>query len=220
MQAIEQAQKWYHEQLFPAIKEDLPETIDRIAVGISGRGSECFGFDDEVSRDHDFNCTATVWLTQEDDRKFGFELTRLYNRVCKATPGNHSAQSSLLGDSERGVVVIEDFLLRHLGFAHVPATFQQWLYTPEHAFAETVNGRIFHDGPGTFTRIREDIRHGMPEDIRLKKIAAHTVMAAQSGQYNYSRCLKHGEPGAAAIALGDFIRHAAHLDVRINALDR
>ena len=51
----------------------------------------------------------------------------------------------------------------------------------------------------------------MPEDVRLKKLAAHTILAAQSGQYNYQRCLKHHEPGAAAVALSDFITHTVHI---------
>ena len=31
---------------------------------------------------------------------------------------------------------------------------------------------------------------------------------AQSGQYNYPRCLRHGEEGAAALELSDFVRAA------------
>ena len=31
-------------------------------------------------------------------------------------------------------------------------------------------------------------------------------MMAQSGQYNYQRCLKHGETGAAQLAVGEFVR--------------
>lgn len=31
----------------------------------------------------------------------------------------------------------------------------------------------------------------MPEDVRRKKLAARLIFMAQSGQYNYSRCLGH-----------------------------
>jgi hypothetical protein len=45
----------------------------------------------------------------------------------------------------------------------------------------------------------------MPEDVRIKKLAARSLTAAQSGQYNYSRCMKRGEKGAAALALNEFV---------------
>ena len=50
----------------------------------------------------------------------------------------------------------------------------------------------------------------------LKKIAAYSVMMAQSGQYNYPRCLDHGEPGAAALALGEFVRNAVSMIFLLN----
>ena len=33
------------------------------------------------------------------------------------------------------------------------------------------------------------------------------LLMAQSGQYNYARCLAHGERAAAQLAAGDFVRH-------------
>ena len=51
----------------------------------------------------------------------------------------------------------------------------------------------------------------MPEDVRLKKIASCSLKMAQSGQYNYKRCLSHGEPAAARLALDEFVRNAAEV---------
>ena len=34
-------------------------------------------------------------------------------------------------------------------------------------------------------------------------------MMAQSGQYNYSRCLAHGETAAAQLAAGEYVTHGA-----------
>ena len=53
-----------------------------------------------------------------------------------------------------------------------------------------------------------DILRNMPEDIRRKRLAGHLLMMAQSGQYNYRRCLRHGETGAAQLAAGTFADHA------------
>ena len=55
---------------------------------------------------------------------------------------------------------------------------------------------------------------GYPEDVRLKKIAARAAVMAQAGQYNFMRCVRRGEYGAAALALTEFAQAAvsmAHL---------
>lgn len=44
----------------------------------------------------------------------------------------------------------------------------------------------------------------MPSDIKLKKLASCLFIIAQAGQYNFSRCLSHGEKGAAMLALTRF----------------
>ena len=98
---------------------------------------------------------------------------------------------SVGGAPEQGVLTIGAFFNRHLGSPEAPATWQQWLYTPEHAFAESTNGQVFLDGLGRFTAIRQAILKDMPKDVWLKKLAARTALAAQSGQYNFTRCLKH-----------------------------
>ena len=217
MQAIKASEKWFRQWLLPALQERFPEVLAHIAVGVAGRGSECLGYDDDISRDHDIRNTVTIWIAEKDDAVYGFRLIRIYNDICKASAVHlPSEQESRLGSSEHGVVTIEDFFLRHLGYSHVPENWQQWLYTPEYAFAECVNGRLFHDGPGVFSKLRDEIRHGMPEDVRIKKLAARAVMMAQSGQYNYQRCLKHGEPGAAALALADFVKNGLSMVFLLN----
>ena len=48
----------------------------------------------------------------------------------------------------------------------------------------------------------------MPEDVRLKKLAARVIAMAQAGQYNYPRCVRHGEYGAAMLAMTEFVNAA------------
>ena len=201
------------------LEREFGDVVSRIAVGRAGHGSECFGYDDEVSCDHDFFTGFCLWITDEDERDFGFRLERAYARLRKEFPpdgeGGNSG-SSRLGDAEDGVIAIGDFYRRYLGFSGAPENWRQWLYTPGHAFAEATNGAVFRDDLGVFSGIRDTILNGMPEDVRRKKIAARAVFMAQSGQYNYMRCLKHGEPGAAALALDEFVRNAADMVFLLN----
>ena len=217
MQAITEAYNWYNSKLLPVLEKDFPDLLPRLAIGIAGRGSECFGFNDEFSRDHDRSCGCTIWMTAEDEEKHGFKLTRAYLKLLKESGfSNFSSASSLFGENERTVMVTDDFFLRHIGTPAAPRNWQEWLYTPEHAFAEAVNGKVFRDDLGAFTKIREDILYGMPEDVRLKKLASRAVMMAQSGQYNYPRCLDHGEPGAAALALSEFAKNTVSMVFLLN----
>ena len=217
MQGITESFNWYREKLLPMLEKDFPELLPRLAIGIAGRGSECFGFDDNISRDHDFTPACTIWITEEDEEKQGFKLIRSYLKLLKESGFTNSVSGeSLFGENERTVMVTGDFYRRHIGIPAAPSCWQEWLYTPEHAFSEAVNGKVFRDDLGEFTGIREEILYGMPEDVRLKKLASRAVMMAQSGQYNYPRCLDHREPAAAALALAEFVRNAVSMVFLLN----
>ena len=56
----------------------------------------------------------------------------------------------------------------------------------------------------------------MPRDVKLKKIASCAFYMAQAGQYNFSRCLEHGECGAARLALSDFVRNGVEIAFLLN----
>ena len=62
------------------------------------------------------------------------------------------------------------------------------------------NGEVFTDPAGEFTRIREALLGGYPEDLRRKKLASYLMSAAQSGQYNFLRSVRRGELVAAGHA--------------------
>ena len=87
---------------------------------------------------------------------------------------------------------------------------------PSFALAAATSGEVFYDGPGEFSRIRASLLSGMPEDVRKKKIAARAALMAQSGQYNFRRCLAHGESGAAMLAAGEFVRESLGMIFLLN----
>ena len=212
MKGLDEARAFYEAYGQPMIHERFPDYEGRIAVGLAGRGSECFGFDDELSRDHDFETGFCLWLNDEDDRRIGVALARAYRALPHKKGGQHSA----LAEESRGVRCISAFYKRYTGSSGAPETWQQWLALPSYALAEASNGQVWRDGAGEFSAVREAILHGMPEDVRLKKLAARTLEMAQAGQYNYSRCLRHGEEGAAMLALADFVRAAGETIYLLN----
>lgn len=216
MQGLELSRRYYEEYGLPMIKEQFAEYENRIAVGLAGMGSDCFGFDDEISRDHDFGAGFCLWLTDEDNELFGFELARAYSRLPKEFLGFEKGKSNYYANSRYGVKTISDFYLPLTGKKGAPETVWEWMNIPEHSLAAAVNGSIFRDDLGEFTKIREMILYGMPEDIRLKKLSARAAIMAQSGQYNYPRCVAHGEKGAAALAVSEFVKNTVSLVYLIN----
>lgn len=212
MRGIEQARALYEELGREMIHREFSQYENRIAVGLAGHGSECFGYDDEISRDHDFEPGFCLWIDDETDREIGFALSKAY-RGLKQTRAD---SRSVYGRSPGGVQRIGDFYTPYTGSSSAPESWQQWLYLPSHALAEATNGQVWRDDTGAFSSIREQILRGMPEDVRKKKIAAAAVTMAQSGQYNYSRCLKHGEEGAAMLALNEFVNAAGSVIFLLN----
>lgn len=205
MRGLDEARRFYEERGREMLRERFPSYEGRIAVGLAGHGSQCFGFDDALSRDHDFEQGFSLWLTDEDDLAIGVALTRAYRGLEPEGPQARSA----MAESHVGVRRISDFYRRYTGSPGAPESWQQWMSLPSWALAEATNGEVWRDDLGVFTSIREQILHGMPEDVRRKKLASRVIGMAQAGQYNYSRCLKHGESGAAMLALSEFVRDAA-----------
>ena len=54
MKGLELSRRYFEEVGDKVFKEKFPELYSRMAFGLSGQGSDCLGFDDEYSRDHDF----------------------------------------------------------------------------------------------------------------------------------------------------------------------
>lgn len=202
MPGIELAKKCFFEKFLPLLRERLPEAEGRIAAGLVGGGSECFGFDDGISRDHDFSDGFYVWLTDEDDIKYGVELARIY-RECVTPPRLTCARPR-----QRGVITVGEFYLAYTGRRGLPEHPLEWLDLPEHALAEATNGCVFLDNVGMFSAIRSGLTDKMPADVLKKRLAARVITMAQSGQYNFSRCLAHGEVGASRLALSEFAEAA------------
>ena len=209
MKGLELAEKYYETFGAPMLLEQFPDVQQLIAAGLTGSGSECYGYDDEVSADHDFEPGFCMFLPGEEkvDRRTAFLLERAYAKLPAEFEGFTRQKMAPAGGRRHGVFRREEWYREKLGRLPEEMTAEDWLRLPDWALAEAVNGRIFRDDAGDMTRGREILRN-MPEDARRKRLAGHLLMMAQSGQYNYRRCLKHGETGAAQLAVSEFVNHA------------
>lgn len=217
MKGLELSELYFSEVVAPMIEEKFPAYRQKIAAGLVGDGSECFGFDDELSRDHDWGPSCCLWLTKQDYEDVGMSLQGEVERLPKEFAGIKAREESAWGSGRTGVFEIDPFYKRFIGFDHVPASLMEWRVIPEGNLAAATNGRVFTDPVGEFTAFRNRLKAFYPEDIRLKKIASRCMTMAQSGQYNYMRCVKRGEYVAAQWAESQFIGDTISMAFLLNS---
>ena len=209
MKGLELSKRFYEECGRPMLEERFAHLLPYIAIGLVGSGSECFGYDDEISADHDFEPAFCIFLPNEETvgRRQAFELERAYAKLPRVFLGYKRSYVTAVGGNRHGVIRTADFYTAKTGAPDGELSAAEWLSLPEYALSEAVNGEVFFDGFGEFSRIRERLSH-YPEDIRLKKLAGNLLLMAQSGQYNYPRCISRGESGAAQMAIFEFVKSA------------
>ena len=199
---------FYEECGRPMIAEKFPEYENRIAVGLVGKGSDCFGYDDAKSRDHDWGPEFCIWVTKETFEVIGEDLKRAYEELPREFQGYKRA-AGLQDRGRRGVFTVEGFFDRMLG----AASYEQvdWRETQDYALASVANGEIFRDDEGIFTAERAKFLRGYPEGVRYLRMADSAARFSQAGQYNYRRMLERGDSVTAQVMLADAMREAMKL---------
>jgi len=217
MKGLELAERFYLTYGAPMLREQFPQLEGLVAVGLVGSGSECFGYDDQLSQDHDFEPGFCLFLPDEEtvDRRAAFGLERAYAKLPKTFMGFSRSPLNPVGGNRHGVIRMSDFFREKTGDPQGDLTLRDWLLLPEQSLSEATNGKVFRDDLGIFTAIRDRLSY-LPPDVRLKKLAGHLLIMGQAGQYNYPRCVARGETAAAQLALHEFVKSALHVIFLIN----
>lgn len=223
----------------PMLSAKYPQYGSRIAVGLVGHGSECYGFDDAYSQDHDVGPRFCLWLSDEDYAAIGEQLQADYDALPRdfsidaqghavfstntsAIATDHGTPSPITpraqGANRRdGVFRIGDFFESITGYRTAPAQTSphEWLMLDEATLAAATNGEVFADPTGQFSKTRQGFKD-MPDDVRLALISKRLGMIAQAGQYNLPRSLKRGDGAAAWLSIHEFVNAASSLVFLIN----
>lgn len=196
---LTQSRSFYEQYGKSMIRESFPDYESRIAVGMVGEGSDCFGFDDEISTDHDYAVGFCMWLTEEDKQAIGTELQKAYEDLLMQH-GNAKENTERL-NIRRGVFVISHFYAD----AH-----EEW------QLAEKVNGEVFRDDLGLFTQKREELLQYYPENVWRKKLATLLHEFSQYGQCNYARMMARGDCLTASMCINKAIESAMDIVYVLN----
>lgn len=204
----------------PMLAERYAEFAPRIAVGLVGHGSECYGFDDALSHDHDFGPRFCMWLTADDHARIGEQLQADYEALPAQFNGfaRTDATPRAQGAGRRsGVFEIGEFFTSITGHPTAPGEDEPhlWMMLDEATLAAATNGRVFADALGAFSKTRQSFKL-MPDDVRLALISKRLGMIAQAGQYNLPRMLQRGDGAAAWLCISEFADSVSSLVFLIN----
>ncbi len=208
MKALELSRRYYFDCCEPVLRREVPELLPRLAAGLVGEGSDCFGYDDELSRDHDWGLRVCLFFPDAELGGHGAALRAAISKFPSEYGGVHVCPPSP-GLKRSGLYGVGEFYAQTIGRQGAPETLSQWLAVPESSLAAAVNGKVFSDPPGQFSAVREKLLAGYPRDARLRLLARQAGLAAQTGQYNMLRSARHGETLASKEAKFKFIEHAA-----------
>ena len=220
IQGLDLAKAYWEQVGRPMLEERYPQYRNRIAVGLMGHGSDCYGFDDAISRDHDFGPGFCLWLTSEDYQAIGDQLQKDYEALPTEFMGFGSRTDSVRakGANRRvGVFEIGAFFESLTGYRQAPPEDHphEWLLLDEATLAAATNGRIFADPLGQMLATRQGFK-AMPDDVRFCLISRRLGMIAQAGQYNLPRSLQRGDGAAAMLSINEFVKVCASLIFLIN----
>ena len=153
MQGLELAKRYYEEVGRPMLEREFPELLPRLAAGLVGEGSECLGFDDAISQDHDFGAGFDLWLSAEDYNQYGKALQDAYDRLPGEFAGIPARLTSARGGGRVGVFEIEAFYSRFIGMEQPPRSLMRWLHLPEDKLAAVTGWENFPRSARSFGSI-------------------------------------------------------------------
>ena len=207
----------FFQEVQPLLLHSLPQEVTTSwAVGLAGEGSECFGFDDALSQDHDWGPAFCIWLPLEIAKAHVTTVQQALRALPAEFYGYPTRFSRPTELGRVGLISIEKFYRQFLNTTKAPTTWQEWRLIPEHYLATCTNGLVFYDALGTFSAIRNTLLQFYPEDVRRKKIAARLAGAAQSGQYNLLRMLDRNETSTAVLCAARFAEQVISLMFLLN----
>ena len=216
IKGLELSKRYFYDIVLPEFKKKLNDILPLCAFGLVGEGSECYGYDDELSKDHDFGPSVCIWLKKDNYLKYKYRINKVLKNLPKTYLGFQELKESEWGHNRRGLLNIDDFYFKFIGSANPLQTINDWQKIPETALSTVTNGEVFLDNLGEFTKIREQLLNYYPEAIRQNKIATRLMNISQHGQYNYVRCLRRNDLVSANQCLYLFVDEVIHLVFLLN----
>lgn len=186
---IDISHNFFEEVVNPILQEHFPAETAQTAFGVFGYGSEALRLDDEYSRDHHWGLRIDALMPAavfENSRQaimatLSANLPESYRG--QSLRAGHLAGAGLAPDN------LQAFLTRTIGIDHAPRNAIEWLKIPEEDIIHIVNGEVWSDPLGEFSKIRQVFQGYYPEPVRLRRIANWCRFFSGMGTYALKRAI-------------------------------
>lgn len=207
----------------PMLEEKYHKYLPDMTIGMIGEGSDCFGFDDRYSTDHDWGPGFYIWLEKDLYDEIGERLQKDYNELPSEYRGYRRINTEH-GRRRIGVVNVDDFCSYYLS----ETAYDEWKNTgkispdnmigiPEYRLAAFCNGEIFNKrASGTLCSLRSYISEYYDKCTATKLLCQKLAEFGQNAQYNYPRMKKRGDNSVSMQLLHTGLRRAVQAAYILN----
>ena len=202
---LELCRRYYEAFGKPVINRSFKNLLEHIAVGMAGEGSECLGFDDDISADHDFGPGFVIWVDNTVSDSDIKKLQDFYSLLPKSYMG-YTRLETAKGQGRVGVIKLSDYLKKATGFDHFPEGITEWQYTVDENLVLLINGEIYQDKGNIINSLRQRVKEEQPYYVYFMKLSIQLENMAKYGQYSFERAKQRKDEVTASLAKADFMR--------------
>ncbi len=211
VQGLHLSERYYQQAVRPILNRHFP-TLEH-AAGLIGWGSEVLGYDTPRSRDHHWGPRLLLFIPEDNYEATKAEISKM---LSNALPYTFLGYSTNFGPADnRGVRLMQQITsgpINHMAEVFTVRSFFEkylnldidaqitpvdWLTIPEHRLLGSVSGKVFHDGPGDLTKVRQKLAY-YPRDVWLYMLAAQWAKIAAEEAF-IGRCGELGDELGSAV---------------------
>lgn len=219
------SREYYEAVGLPMLKDKYAGYYDQMTIGHLGEGSDCYGFDDVISRDHDWGIGFSIWLEDELYDQIGESLTQDYEELPKTWNG-YERLTLLTGRHRIGVHKVSDYIKYYIGVkaysewkATGKLTRESFLQMESYQLAVLCNGDIYHvNDDSELIRLRQYLMQFYDDSTLCVLLAEHICRFGQNAQYNYSRMRQRGDDLSAWMMLAEGMKEALKVGYLCNQI--
>lgn len=173
MNGRELSKLYFFDHGLPLLHKEFPQLTSRVAAGLLSDegalagGSEVAGFDDELSRDHNWGPRFVLVMTEEDRGAFGADVQAYLDAEL---PDECHGFRLGAGVQKCHLATPESLAVANLGFADPPRRDADWLAIPEHRLFEFTSGFVFYEPKPLITPLIERFAY-YPNSVWRKRLA-------------------------------------------------
>lgn len=168
MKGVELSEKYFENSECRCLKKTSPFFCRRCPQGLSVKAaSVCFStttFQKITTSSRD-----SAFFKRRGLRKIRVRLNPRVQQTSRRIFGVFPSEIFACGRQSPRHFSCKDFYESIIGRSSAPKITFDWLKIPPYALRTAVSGKMFVNNCAEFSRIREVLQKGFPEDVRLKK---------------------------------------------------